>query len=82
VPDVALHDLGARKCGIVTFTCADLPAAAVQARLKAQGINVSVSSLAFLDFRARGITALVRASVHAFNTEDEVARVAEAVARL
>jgi cysteine desulfurase/selenocysteine lyase len=82
LPGVALHDLGARGCGIVTFTCADLPAADVQARLTAQGINVSVSSHALLDFRARGITSLVRASVHAFNTEDEVARVADAVARL
>lgn len=82
LPGVTLHDMGARKCGIVTFTCDGLPAADVQVLLKAQGINLSTSSHALLDFRARGITALVRASVHAFNTEDEVTRVADAVARL
>jgi selenocysteine lyase/cysteine desulfurase len=82
VPGVTLHDLGARKCGIVTFACAGRSAGAVRAALKARGIIVSVSSLALLDFRARGITALVRASPHAFNSEDEIAELAEAVARL
>lgn len=82
LPGVTLHDLGARTCGIVTFTCAGLPAAEVKARLASRGIEVSVSAHALLDFRARGITSLVRASVHAFNSEDEVARVAEAVACL
>jgi selenocysteine lyase/cysteine desulfurase len=82
VPGVTLHDLGARKCGIVTFTCRDLPASEVKARLGSRGITVSVSSQALLDFRERGLTSLVRASVHAFNTEDEVAEVATAVAAL
>jgi selenocysteine lyase/cysteine desulfurase len=82
VPGVTLHDLGRDKCGIVTFTLDRLAAPQVKAALGAQGIHISVSSLALLDFRARGITALARASVHAFNTEEEVDRVVAAVAAL
>jgi selenocysteine lyase/cysteine desulfurase len=66
----------------VTFTLDRLAAPQVKAALGAQGIHISVSSLALLDFRARGITALARASVHAFNTEEEVDRVVAAVAAL
>ncbi len=82
VPGVSLHDLGQRKCGIVTFAKHPMEAGAIRAALSARGINVSVSSHALLDFQARGITALVRASVHAFNTEDEVDRVVAEVAAL
>ena len=82
LPGVAVHDLGARKSGIVTFTKAGHDAPALSARLRAEGINTSVSTLAWsrLDFGPRGLTAVVRASVHAYNTEDEVARLVAAVA--
>lgn len=76
LPGVRIHDLGRTRSGIVTFTREDEPPRAVQARLRAAGINVSVSgkSSAQLDFGRRGLSQVVRASVHYFNTEDEVGR--------
>ena len=46
----------------------------IQARLRAAKIGVSVSSRssAQLDFGRRGLSNVVRASVHYFNTEDEI----------
>lgn len=82
IPGVSVHDKGAVRCGIVTFAKADEDAASVQRRLRAQGINasVSVAEYARLDMEARGLPALVRASVHYYNTEDEVGRFCKMVA--
>ena len=82
VPGVALHDLGRRQCGIVSFLVADQPPEETRRRLAERGINVSVSRAAStrLDMDARGLTDLVRASVHYYNTEDEVERLCQAVA--
>ena len=45
-------------------------------------INISVSTIDFAryDFEARGSTAVARASVHYYNTEDELTRLVDAVA--
>ena len=82
VPGVTLHDLGQRKCGITTFTRSGLTPAQITAKLSTQGINVSVSLMtsARLDLVPRGLEdGLVRASVHYYNTEDEITRFTEAV---
>ena len=78
---VTVHDLGARRCGIVTFALAGRPAAEIKAALAARRINVSVSSLEStrLDMARRGLDALVRASVHYYNTEEELDRLVAAV---
>ena len=82
VPGVRVHDKGQVRCGLVTFTKAGEDAAAVQRRLRKRAINVSVSvaSSTRLDMDARGLTALVRASVHYYNTEDELERFTAALA--
>jgi selenocysteine lyase/cysteine desulfurase len=69
-----VHDVGTKKCGIVTFSVEGTPAADIKARLSAAGINTSVSSRtsAQFDFTARDLPDLVRASVHYYNTEDEI----------
>lgn len=78
---VTVRDLGVTRCGIVTFEKAGLEAREIYEALRMQGINVSVSnhSSARLDFGARGLSSLVRASVHYFNDEAEIARFLGAV---
>lgn len=81
LPGVAVHDPGMRRCGIVTFTRAGLPAPDLAARLRAQGINIgsSTATWARLDLGARGLDSVARASVHVYNTEAELDRLATAV---
>ena len=78
---VSVHDLGQRKCGIVTFLKVGIDPTEMARRLLEQKINVSVSSLpsARLDLEPRNLSSLTRASVHYFNTEDEIARFVEAI---
>ncbi|WP_328808438.1 aminotransferase class V-fold PLP-dependent enzyme [Nonomuraea montanisoli] len=84
VPGVGVHDQGVRRCGIVTFTVAGRPAAEVHGRLAETGINtsVSLSRYARYDLPARGLPDLVRASVHYYNTDEELHRLVEAVEEL
>jgi len=81
---VTVRDLGLRPCGIVTFTVDGAAAQDIVARLRARSINCSAStpSSTLLDARARQLPDLVRASVHYYNTKDEVARFADAIAEL
>ena len=74
VRGVRVHDVGARKCGIVTFSIDGTPASEVKQRLAAAGINTSISerTSAQFDFTARDLPEMVRASVHYYNTEDEI----------
>jgi cysteine desulfurase/selenocysteine lyase len=83
LPGVVLHDRGARRCGIVTFTVADRDPYDIAARLRAQAINISVSTIDFarFDFEARGLERIARASVHYYNTEDELDQLVAAIAR-
>lgn len=82
IPGVTVRDKGRVRCGIVTFTKEGEEPADLQRRLRARGINTSVSHAAstLLDMEARGLQALLRASVHCYNTEAEVDRFCAAVA--
>jgi cysteine desulfurase/selenocysteine lyase len=84
VSGVAVHDLGTRRSGIVTFTKDGHPAGEVKQALARQGINVSVSepSSTRLDADRRRLPPLVRASVHYLTTEAELDRVTAAVAAM
>lgn len=81
---VTLHDKGKRKGGIVTFTLAGETPERTKTRLAASGINVSVSSAgsARIDLPHRGLDAVVRASLHAFNCEEEIERFVKALGNL
>ena len=84
VPGVAVHDLGTRRSGIVTFTKDGHPAGEIKEALAGQGINVAVSepSSTRLDADRRHLPPLVRASVHYLTTEAELDRVTAAVAAI
>jgi len=76
LPGVTVRDLGAERCGIVTFTVARKTGTEVQKGLAARAINVSTSSPSGtrLDMEARGLAQVVRASVHYYNSEEEIGR--------
>ncbi len=84
IPGAAVHDLGAERCGIVSFTLDGRSPDEIKAALARQAINVSVSSGAGtrFDMEARGLEALVRASVHYYNSEEEIERFLAAVKAL
>jgi cysteine desulfurase / selenocysteine lyase len=73
---VTVHDIGRRRCGIVSFSAAGRPAEEIRAALAARGVNVSVSSPSstLLDALARRLPDVVRASVHYYNDESEIER--------
>jgi selenocysteine lyase/cysteine desulfurase len=84
VDGVAVHDLGLRKCGIVSLTVDGIDSADVQAALAQRAINVSVNPRHYtlFDMRARDLPDLVRASVHYYNSEDEVDALVDAFAAI
>jgi len=83
-PHVIVHDLGAQKCGIVTFTVAGQDPQETRHRLAQQKMNASVSLAEYtrLDMDDRELASVVRASVHYYNTEEEVERFCGTVAHL
>ncbi len=63
VPGLALHDLGIERCGIVTFTVEHEDPFTLAARLRTEGINISVSTIDFAryDLGGRNLDAVARA---------------------
>jgi selenocysteine lyase/cysteine desulfurase len=74
IPGLSLHDIGNRKCGIVTFAVAGVDAAEIESGLRENGIHVSVSSpvSTLIDATRRQLPDLVRAGVHYYNQEAEI----------
>ncbi|WP_326569472.1 aminotransferase class V-fold PLP-dependent enzyme [Amycolatopsis rhabdoformis] len=81
---VRVHDVGARRCGLVSFSLDGLGAEQVKLRLSAAKINTSVThaTSAQYDFTARDLPDLVRASAHYYNTEGEIDLLVSEVAKL
>jgi len=74
IAGVGLHDIGKRKCGIVTFAVAGVDATRIESGLRESGIHVSVSSpvSTLIDATRRQLPDLVRAGVHYYNREAEI----------
>lgn len=71
---VSVHDRGTVQGGIVTFAvdgviCSDVSAALRRARINTSSPRVATARL---DMEDRGLAGLVRASVHYFNTDEEL----------
>jgi cysteine desulfurase / selenocysteine lyase len=81
IPGVEVRDLGAERCGIVSFTVAGVAAPDAVAELARRRVYVVASrrSSTLLDMDARGLDAVVRASVHYYNTDEDLERAAAAV---
>jgi selenocysteine lyase/cysteine desulfurase len=81
IEGVTVQDLGVERCGIVTFSVGGRTPTEVADALRAERVNTSVSPLMYsrLDFDRRGITDLVRASAHYYNTSEEIERLVELI---
>jgi cysteine desulfurase/selenocysteine lyase len=84
VPNVTVRDVGEVRCGIVSFTYEGMAATAIQAQLRAAGVNVSVSPRRYtrIDMEQRGLSDVIRASVHYYNTEQELDTLCDRLAQL
>ncbi len=71
---ISVHDIGAEKCAIVSFSHDSVDADSIKSALRNKNINVSVSgpSSTLLDANARGLPDLVRASPHYYNSEEDI----------
>lgn len=74
-----VRDVGRVRGGIVTFDLAQHDPHVLKKRLRELGINVSVSepNSTLLDARSRSLPPMIRASVHYYNTEEEIERFIE-----
>lgn len=81
IKGVTVHDAGSVQCGIVTFTVAGIDSYIIKNKLAEQNINTSVAkAISALYFMNRhGIASSVRASVHYYNTEEEVNQLCSAL---
>lgn len=84
LPLVTTHDLGKVRCAIVTTSVEGRSADEVAAALAREGINVSttVPEHNQFDTEVRDVHPLVRLSPHYYNTEDELDRALDVLARL
>jgi cysteine desulfurase/selenocysteine lyase len=82
IDGVTVHDRGDQLSGIVTFSVDDLDSAVIRERLAEKRINVStgkaVSTLVYMN--RRHLDSVVRASVHYYNTEEEIESLCACVA--
>ncbi|MYH89428.1 MAG: aminotransferase class V-fold PLP-dependent enzyme, partial [Gammaproteobacteria bacterium] len=83
IPGVTVHDRGSVLGGIVTFSMSGMSPREIQQYLHTHGVNISVSGGAGgrIDFQARGIDSLARASLHYFNTREEIQKMAGLLAQ-
>ncbi|GAA1159114.1 selenocysteine lyase/cysteine desulfurase [Kitasatospora gansuensis] len=81
LPGVRVQDRGVRQCGIVSFTVDGHDSPALVQQLRAGRINLTASAVgqARWDLAERGLDSLVRASVHYYNTEEELDRLCAAL---
>lgn len=84
IPGVIVHDRGVVQGGIVTFTFEGKDPDTIKQLLAQQRINVTVSerSATLLDMSERGLDSLVRASVHYYNSEEEIEHFCQAIEML
>ncbi|MFC0038945.1 aminotransferase class V-fold PLP-dependent enzyme [Actinomadura rayongensis] len=78
-PGVTVLDRGAAPSGIVTFTVDGVAADDVRDALRAKGVNVSVAVPSGHGYTTGAAPDVVRASVHYYNTEEEIGLLLDAL---
>lgn len=80
---VELLDIGAHQCAIVTFRHPRIVPRELMLSLRQKSINIWTSNRRStrIDMEERGLEDIVRLSVHYYNTENEIDRVADEIAR-
>ena len=81
IKGITVHDPGSQRCGIVTFSHENKDAESLVTELRSRGIHTSVTARrnARLDFQERGVPSAVRASLHYFNNEQEIANFCQVI---
>jgi selenocysteine lyase/cysteine desulfurase len=84
LPAIKVQDIGEVKSGIVTFTADNVEPNKIQKKLFEQNINVNTSSKSstLLDMQKRNLDMVVRASVHYYNTREEITKFVTAVQKI
>ena len=74
IPGITVHDRGRHLSGIVTFSVAGMPVEKLKAALQEKKINVSIGRAASTPvyMNQQHLAAIVRASVHYYNTDQEI----------
>jgi len=82
--NVCVHETGTKNSGIVTFSVTGLATEKLVEKLTGRGITVKFVDFntAARDLETRGLKSVVRASVHYFNSEAEIALLSQAVAEI
>ncbi|MBO9202135.1 MULTISPECIES: aminotransferase class V-fold PLP-dependent enzyme [Niastella] len=82
IEGIEVHDQGDVLGGIVTFSATGMTAKDVRAKLATKNINVHLglanSTLYYMN--RKGLDGIVRASIHYYNTEEEIDRVCQELA--
>ncbi|WP_433474299.1 aminotransferase class V-fold PLP-dependent enzyme [Spirillospora sp. CA-142024] len=73
-PGITVLDKGARPSGIVTFTVDGHDPAAIKKAARERGININVTNPIAHGYDPNALTTAVRASVHYYNSEEELDR--------
>jgi selenocysteine lyase/cysteine desulfurase len=78
---ITVHDIGQQQCGIVTFSVNGFDSREVKNKLIQENINVSVGSAGstMLYMNKNHLSSIVRASVHYYNTEEEIKALCDAL---
>jgi cysteine desulfurase/selenocysteine lyase len=84
IDNITVHDMGDQKCGIVTFSIKGIDSVTVKNKLAEKHINVSVSlpKTTLIYMEKNHLYSVVRASVHYYNTEEEIKQTSTILASL
>jgi selenocysteine lyase/cysteine desulfurase len=74
IPGVIVQDRGLNQCGLVTFIVKDVNPSEITNALLKRCVNVSVTKqeATRIDMEDRGLDELIRASVHYYNSAEEI----------